>query len=150
MCFFNLMVWSITSVTEGCLSSTQNLWISCIARPTAMKFMPFSISCARYISYCGMFTTWLRIRQSIASMEYFCCSLLSIIHLEYKVKILMGPSWSYGSWIYNYLCNQCLSPLKLWVWTPFMVRCTRYNIMWWSLSVTCDSTVVFFFSGFLH
>jgi len=24
-------------------------------------------------------------------------------------------SWSYGSWIYNYLCNQCLSPLKLWV-----------------------------------
>jgi len=25
----------------------------------------------------------------------------------------LGPSWSwsYGSWIYNYLCNQCLSPL---------------------------------------
>jgi len=20
-------------------------------------------------------------------------------------------SWSYGSWFYNYLCNQCLSPL---------------------------------------
>jgi hypothetical protein len=30
----------------------------------------------------------------------------------------LGPSWSstYGSWIYNYLCNQCLSPLTLWVW----------------------------------
>ena len=26
-------------------------------------------------------------------------------------------SWSYGSWIYNYLCNQCLSPLTLWI--PF-------------------------------
>jgi hypothetical protein len=26
-------------------------------------------------------------------------------------------SWSYGSWIFNYLCNQCLSPLKLWVRT---------------------------------
>ena len=25
--------------------------------------------------------------------------------------------WSYDSWIYNYLCNQCLSPLKLWVRT---------------------------------
>ena len=24
-------------------------------------------------------------------------------------------SWSHGSWIYNYLCNQCLSPLMLWV-----------------------------------
>jgi len=20
-------------------------------------------------------------------------------------------SWSYGSWIYHYLCNQCISPL---------------------------------------
>ena len=31
--------------------------------------------------------------------------------------ISRGPSWpwSYGSWIYNYLCNQCLSPLMLWV-----------------------------------
>jgi hypothetical protein len=31
---------------------------------------------------------------------------------------------SYGSWIYNYLCNQCLSPLKLWVKTPFMAKYT--------------------------
>ena len=30
-------------------------------------------------------------------------------------------SWLYGSLIYNYLCNLCLlSPLKLWVRTPFM------------------------------
>ena len=40
-------------------------------------------------------------------------------------------------WLYNYLCNQCLSPLTLWVWIPLMARCTLYNIMWWSLSVTC-------------
>jgi hypothetical protein len=34
-------------------------------------------------------------------------------------NLTMGPSlpWSYVSWIYNYLCNQCLSPLKLWVRT---------------------------------
>jgi hypothetical protein len=45
---------------------------------------------------------------------------------------LTGPSWSwsYGSWIYNCLCNQCLSSQKLWVRTPFMAICTRYNIMW--------------------
>jgi hypothetical protein len=29
-------------------------------------------------------------------------------------------SWSYGIWIYNYLCNQFLSPLKLWVWIPLV------------------------------
>ena len=27
-------------------------------------------------------------------------------------------SWSYGSWIYNYLCNHYLSPLKVWVRIP--------------------------------
>ena len=38
--------------------------------------------------------------------------------------------WSYGSLIYNYLCNQYISPLTLWVWTLFMASCTWYNIMW--------------------
>jgi hypothetical protein len=34
----------------------------------------------------------------------------------FYIYYFKGPSWSrsYGSWIYNYLCNQCLSPLKLW------------------------------------
>jgi len=38
----------------------------------------------------------------------------------------LGPSWpwSYGSWIYNYLCNQCLSPLMLWVRISIMARYT--------------------------
>ena len=32
--------------------------------------------------------------------------------------------WSYGSWIYNYLCNQCLSPLMLWVRISIRARFT--------------------------
>jgi len=47
--------------------------------------------------------------------------------------ILMIPflrGRSHCSWIYNYLCNQCLSRLKLWLRMPLMVRCTQYNIMW--------------------
>jgi hypothetical protein len=60
-------------------------------------------------------------------------------------------SWSYGSWIYNYICNQGLSPLKLWFQIPFMARCSLYNIMWESLSVTCDRSVAFsHHSCFLH
>ena len=31
--------------------------------------------------------------------------------------------WSYGSWIYNYLCNQCLSPLMLWIRISIRARC---------------------------
>ena len=62
-----------------------------------------------------------------------------------------GPlwSWSYGSWIYNYLCNQCLSQLTF---EPHLqTRCIRYNIMWWSLWITCNRSVVFYSQyGFLH
>jgi hypothetical protein len=55
-----------------------------------------------------------------------CGTLDSIL-----LNVIKGQSWSwsYGSWIYNYLCNQYLSPLKLWVQTLFMARWTRYNIM---------------------
>jgi len=35
----------------------------------------------------------------------------------------VGP-WSYGSWIYNYLYNWCLSSLMLWVRIPLRARCT--------------------------
>jgi len=40
------------------------------------------------------------------------------ILIKTNVLLVLGPlwSWTYSSWIYNYLCNQCLSPLKLWVW----------------------------------
>ena len=45
--------------------------------------------------------------------------------LKKKPNTNQGPSWSYGSWIYNYLCNQCISCEN-----PVQARCTRYNIMW--------------------
>ena len=39
---------------------------------------------------------------------------------------IKGPSWpwSYGSWIYNYLCNQCRPPPILWVRISIKARCT--------------------------
>ena len=44
-------------------------------------------------------------------------------YLSYNViSFFMGgreeTSWSYGSWIYIYLWNQCLSPLTLWIRIP--------------------------------
>jgi hypothetical protein len=38
-----------------------------------------------------------------------------LLKVKLNTHIFPGPSWSYGSWIYNYPCNQCLSPLTLWV-----------------------------------
>jgi hypothetical protein len=47
-----------------------------------------------------------------------------------KQNIESSWSWTYGSWIYNNLCNQCLPPFTLWVRIPLKARCTRCNIMW--------------------
>jgi hypothetical protein len=42
-------------------------------------------------------------------------------------------------------------PLKLWIQTLFMARCTQFNIMWNSWSVTYDTSLVFSgYSDFLH
>ena len=64
-----------------------------------------------------------------------CLAPLSAIFQLYQVR--------HGSWVYSYMCNQYISPLKLWVRTPFIARCTRYNLMWYILSVTCDRLMVF-------
>jgi hypothetical protein len=45
---------------------------------------------------------------------------ISLLSLKNKSG-LKRPSWQ---WIYNYLCNQCLSPLMLLVRIPLRARCT--------------------------
>jgi len=42
------------------------------------------------------------------------------LHIEKR----MSWPWSYGSLIYNYLCNRWLSPLMLWVRISTRARCT--------------------------
>jgi hypothetical protein len=63
----------------------------------------------------------------ILKKSWFIVSLS--FYAFHRIKLLLssrGPSWSwpYGSWIYNYLCNQCLSPLMLWVRISTRGRCT--------------------------
>jgi len=67
-------------------------------------------------------------------VKLFSVSTFNRIHCLYYFMVSCGvwwnaarwPSWpwSYGSWIYNYLCSQCLSPLMLWVWISIRARCT--------------------------
>jgi hypothetical protein len=63
------------------------------------------------------------------------------------LPVWLGPLWlwSYGSWIYNYLCSQCLSLLMLWVQIP-----PRWGVLdttlcaeicqWFSPSTTVSTT----------
>jgi hypothetical protein len=59
------------------------------------------------------------------------------IHSLHLIRYHLGPSWSYGSLLYNYP-----SQLNLWFLIPLMVKSTRYN-MWKKLSESCDRSVVF-------
>ena len=54
---------------------------------------------------------------------------------------LHGPSWSwsYGCWIYSYLCNQCISPLTLWGRIPFR-RCVLDTTLCEKVTMTCCSS----------
>ena len=51
----------------------------------------------------------------LSSIQSFHCWFCRALLLYSFSNTTQGPSWlwSYGSSIYNYLCNQCLLPLKL-------------------------------------
>ena len=76
----------------------------------------------------------VHVAQSLVFCIVFCRPLvvffvfLPLYCLPFDLRLLlvtMEPSWpwSYSSWIYNYLCNQCLSPL-MWVRISTRARCT--------------------------
>jgi hypothetical protein len=87
--------------------------------------------------------------QTLLNKRFYVCNCFvfkwSAIYREKKklfmtyhtvMLLIMGPSWSYGSSIYDYLCYQCISPLKLGVGIPLMARCTRYHFMLHAITLT--------------
>ena len=82
------------------------------------------------------------IQFNLCSMKrfLFCLSFSKIILFYFFHSFSMclrrvSWSWSYGSWINNYLCNQCLSPLMLSVWI----------LLWWGVldTILCDKVCQF-------
>jgi len=85
---------------------------------TTIMLLPYVDSCL--LTYWDKRLTW-------------ACIAHLIIHMQFAFNEVLGSSWSwsYASWIYNYLCNQYLSPQTLRVRIPLMARrCTQNNIMW--------------------
>jgi len=56
-------------------------------------------------------------------LNYISRFLINIVGIHSVVEGTLW-SWSYGSWIYNFPGNHCLSPLMLWVWISIRARCT--------------------------
>jgi hypothetical protein len=89
-------------------------------------------------------TLWKESLNSGGATVYIPLIVLVDIKLSYH-NTIKGQSWpwSNGSWIYNYLCSQCLSPQMLWVRNTIRVRCTTLcvKVCQWLFSLS---------SGFLH
>ena len=81
-----------------------------------------------------MYTLYIWVEANLCFCIVYICIALNIHLSRGESHSLVGASlswsWSYGSWIYNNMCNQCLTPLKLRVRTLFVDKCTRFNIMW--------------------
>ena len=82
---------------------------------------------------------------SSLSFFFFCFVILALNYLRYHLIFLkqiegsLWP-WSYGSWIYNYLCNRCLSPPMLLIRTPMIPLRARFTTL-------CDKICQWFASG---
>ena len=76
----------------------------------------------------------------ILIIDYFCRYENGSENLDFLSRAYMQthtePPFSYGSWIYNYLCNQCISPL-MWVRISIKARCTKL----------CDEVCQWFATG---
>jgi len=124
------------------------------------RFSQSSFMCSLFVDYClsALFCP-LSIRFRINASE---CPFGNFILLKNIISdrqpvlvyyVVMQASqliwrpmrwWSYGCWIYNYLCSQYLSQIKLcdkncqWFRIPLMASFTL-SIIWSSLSVTLNS-----------
>jgi hypothetical protein len=85
-----------------------------------------------------------KLRDGIYVKLLFRQTIINVIYTKTKLSVLFRyiytePSWpwSYCSWIYNYRCNQFLSPLKLWVRISIRARCTTL----------CDTVCQWFWIG---
>ena len=95
--------------------------------PVFMGFALFSIS-YHCLSFCHVYrlaivlSVLLRIRIMTSDYPFDIFKLFSLLFVSHWISNQQGPSCLY--WIYNYLCNQCLSSLMWWVRISIRARCT--------------------------
>jgi hypothetical protein len=112
--------------------------------------------CNQYLS---PLTFWIRIPLrkcwytpeliSFCKITYVLCLWICISSAHEQEKrflTLIVWSWSYGSWIYDYLCNQYLSPLTFWIRIPLrkciLLDTTLWNKVYQWLPTTTTSVTI--------
>jgi len=97
----SLFVWFCFVLTIVFFSVCCSVSLNC-----AVMYM-----CVRYIDFASYYDFFYWILKCSDSVVFF------VFHFILIYCAIRGPWWSWfnGSWIYNYLCNQCLSPLYMFV-----------------------------------
>ena len=74
------------------------------------------------ISTCIWLSCWVN---SVALFDFHISFYMNQYLDKEHITLWEGLSrpWSYGSWIYNYLCNQFISPLMLWFRISIRAMC---------------------------
>ena len=70
---------------------------------------------------------FLRLRHKVKGSFVFVLHVY-IVFVGWNLITKKKNTQSYGSWIYNCVCNHCLSPLMLWVRISIRARCTALCI----------------------
>jgi hypothetical protein len=95
---------------------------------------------SNYFCVANMTIITIKSTTGILFLRVYVPTCRDLIHLKHPTRIAIRQVWTkmnikkkwfkipYGYFfVFEILCNQCLSPVKLWVRTPFMAVYTRYN-----------------------
>ena len=129
-------------------------WCLLCTRSSSLKHQ----STCRHVDHLNILFYYFSITKKCMTLMQGLFFFDFIFHMIFNVNdinttgiLIMVSSWSYGSWIYNYLCNQCLSPLTLWVWIPLRQAVLKTTLCdkvcqwlatgwWFSLSTPVSSS----------
>jgi hypothetical protein len=86
-----------------------------------------------YIFKCIFSLKIIKTKVKLDKIMDLVCWLVALEIILKRFKGTIEWSWLYGSWFYNYLWNQWLSPLTSWVWIPL-----RWGVLDTTLSDKCQ------------
>ena len=122
---------------------------------------------SNYFCVANMTIITIKSTAGILFLRVYVPTCKDLIHLKHPTRIAIRQVWTkmnikkkwfkipYGYFfVFKILCNQCLSPVKLWVRTPFMAMYTRYNksdkvyqwldflpVLWFPLPIQLNATI---------